>query len=632
MAPGLGPLPAAAGDEAGAADPEKVDVAGVLEGYLATLPARSVRRMGLALRAVELLPFPWRFSRASPEARRDFLARMETSGPALARDLILAVKVLAGIAYGNDARVRIAVGYEAACSTDDPVADEREAGARNPLGDLTPALGEEECDVAIVGSGAGGAVAAAILAEAGLDVIVLEAGPYLDRRTYPEEPLAALAALYRDGGLTVCEGRPAIPTPVGRAVGGTTVINSGTCFRAPEHVLESWRNDSGIPWADDLDPDYAAAEEMLAVTEVDPERMGRNGQLLREGAEALGVSHEPLRRNAGRCFRCSSCPNGCRLDAKRAMHVSYLPRAVAAGARVRAGVEVRRIAFERGRAVGLECVARPQAESNGGPARYLQVRARQAVVLAGGAFGTPELLLRSGFRSPSGQLGRNLRIHPACWVGARFDEEVRGWDGVMQSYAVTEWEAERGLMLEATFTPLAFGAQWLPGIGSEHQRRVLEYDHVASTGVHLSDTSSGRVGLAGDGSLKVTYKLTRDDAKTLTFGIARAAELFYAAGAQEVYPQVSGIPTIARERIPDLEASPPPRSHLRLEAFHPMGTSRMDASPERGVTGTDGAVYGAEALYVADGSLLPSSLGVNPMMTIIAMASRVSHQLARSLN
>jgi choline dehydrogenase-like flavoprotein len=275
--------------------------------------------------------------------------------------------------------------------------------------------------------------------------------------------------------------------------------------------------------------------------------------------------------------------------------------------------------------MGIDCVGRAN-----GRARSLRVRARHAVLLAGGTFGTPELLLRSGFRSPSGELGRNLRIHPACWVGARFAEEVRGWDGVMQSYAVNEWE-DRGLLLEATFTPLAFGAQWLPGTGIAHQERVLNYDRVASTGVHLSDRSSGRVGLAGDGSLKVTYQLTDDDAARLVFGIARAAELFYAAGANEVYPQIAGIPTIPKARIPDLEASPPPASRLRLEAFHPMGTARMDADPRAGVVGTDGAVHGAEGLFIADGSLLPSSIGVNPMMTILAMASRVARQMAERL-
>jgi choline dehydrogenase-like flavoprotein len=625
MAPGFGRLPPAAGP-ARPGSPQRldaVDVAEPLDRFMAKLPRRNVRQVRLALRALDWLPFPWRFSRASLDARQDFLRRLEGSSLPFAADLLLFLKVLAGLGYGNHPRVRTAVGYEMRCE----VAERPEPVGRAPngLGDMRPPAGGEECDVAIVGSGAGGAVAAALLAEAGMDVVVLEAGRHLDRRSYPEEPLAALGALYRDGGLTIAEGRPAIPTPVGRAVGGTTVINSGTCFRAPEAVLGRWATEHGIGWASELEADYAEAERMLDVQPVDPERMGRNGQLLREGAEALGARHEPLSRNAGRCYQCSSCPAGCRLDAKRAMHVSYLPRAVAAGARIRAGTEARRIAFANGRANGVECVARSDGRS-----RAFELRARRAVVLAGGAFGTPELLMRSGYRSQGGALGRNLRIHPACWVGARFAEQVRGWEGVMQSYAVREWE-DRGLLLEATFTPLAFGAQWLPGTGVEHAERVLAYDRIASTGVHLSDRSTGRVGLARDGSLKIAYRLTDDDAARLAYGIARAAELLYAAGALEVYPQIAGIPTLAPNRIPELEASPPPRSALRLEAFHPMGTARMDADPAAGVVGIDGAVHGVERLYVADGSLLPSSIGVNPMMTIIAMASGVARQLAERL-
>ncbi len=584
----------------------------------------------LALCVFEWLPFPWRFSRASVEARQDFLRSIEESGSQLRRDLALFLKILSGLGYGNDPRVQAAVGYEARCALSGPaVASSAPAPGAAPLGDLEPSAHEEECDVVIVGSGAGGAVAATVLAEAGLEVVVLEAGPYLDRDSYPTEPIAALRLLYRDGGMTVAGGRPAVPTPVGRAVGGTTVINSGTCFRTPAPVLERWATEHGIEWARELDPDFAQAEEMLDVKAVDPERMGRNGQLLREGAEALGVSHAPLRRNAGNCSQCSSCPNGCRLDAKRAMHVSYLPRAVAAGARVRAGVEAREIVFERDRAVGVNCLAGVAHGRRSRAARPFTVRARRAVVLAGGAFGTPELLIRSGFRSPSGELGRNLRIHPACWVGARFEEEVRGWDGVMQSYAVDEW-SEQGILLEATFTPLAFGGQWLPGTGLEHQERLLRFGNVASAGVHLSDRSSGRVSLARDGSLKITYKLRRDDADRLVFGIARAAELFYAAGAIEVYPQIAGVATIGRRRIADLEVSAPPRRSLRLEAFHPMGTARIDADPRRGVAGIDGAVYGAEGLYIADGSLMPSSIGVNPMITIIAMALRVARGLAEA--
>ena len=417
-----------------------------------------------------------------------------------------------------------------------------------------------------------------------------------------------------------------IPTPVGRAVGGTTVINSGTCFRAPDEVLERWRRDHGIVWTGELDGEYEAAEKMLHVTAVDPERMGRNGQLLRKGAEALGVSHHPLKRNAGRCTDCSSCPFGCKLDAKRAMHVSYLPRAVAAGARVRAGVEATSLIFDRDRAIGARCV-RGVADVHRRRERPFAVRARRAVIVAAGAFGTPELLLRSGVRSPSGELGRNLRIHPACWVGARFDEEVRGWDGVMQSYAVDEW-SRLGVMLEATFTPLAFGAHWLPGIGVEHQRGLAAYRNIASTGVHLSDTSSGRVSLGRDGSLKVSYRLNNRDRRRIAFGIARAAELLYAAGAREVYPQIAGVRTLSPADVAALHAKAPSARRLRLEAFHPMGTARMDRDPARGVTSADGAVHGYRDLYVADASLFCGSIGVNPMMTVIAIAAKVADRLS----
>jgi choline dehydrogenase-like flavoprotein len=627
MAPGAHGMPPARGPD-GRPD-GRVDVAAPLQRYLAGLPARRVQLVRLVLRIFEWSPFPWRFSRASLEARQDFLRRMDESPSGLRQDMLLLLKVLTGSGYANDPRVRIAAGSVAACRVEGnglPAVTGGDGAA--PLGDLSPAGDGEDCDVAIVGSGAGGAVAASVLAEAGLDVLVLEAGPYMDRRTYPEEPLEALSALYRDGGLTIAEGMPAIPTPVGRAVGGTTVINSGTCFRAPGAVLERWRGEHGVEWATELDPDYSQAEELLAVTPVDPVTMGRNGQLLLEGAEAMGASHHPLRRNAGRCVECSSCPYGCQLDAKRAMHVSYLPRAVAAGARVRSGVEARRLVLEDHRATGVDCVrgvADPLARS---PRPY-RVRARQAVIVAGGAFGTPELLLRSGIRSRSGELGRNLRIHPACWVGARFDEPVRGWDGVMQSYAVDEW-TDRGLLLEATFTPLAFGGHWMPGVGDAHQERLASYDHVASTGVHLSDSSRGRVALAGAGSLRITYQLTEDDAARLSFGIARAAELFYAAGAREVYPQIAGIPILPRVRINDLEVNAPAARRLRLEAFHPLGTARMDAEPARGVVDTSGAVHGYERLYVADASLFCSSIGVNPMMTVIAMASRVAGRLAQT--
>jgi choline dehydrogenase-like flavoprotein len=608
MSPGIDGLPAAERD---------IDASGPVAEFLTSVSPRVLSRIKLGLRAFEWLPFPWRFSRLDQAAAEDFLHRMERSRLSIYHDLLLMAKVFATLGYAVTPEVEKRIGFEIACGLADGSAPEP-AGS---LGDTTPSGEGEECDVVIVGSGAGGATAAATLAEAGLDVVVLEAGQHYNRDSYPADHLDAIAGIYRDAGLTIAEGKPPIPVPVAKVVGGTTVINSGTCFRAPDPVLEDWRQRFGIGWTGDLGDDFAEAEDFLRVTPLDPERMGRNGQLAMEGAAAIGASGGPISRNAGSCVQCSSCPFGCRIDAKRAMHVSYLPRAVAAGARLRAGVEVGRVLVEDGRAVGVACTV----AANGRPARSYTVRAKRAVVVAGGALGTPELLLRSGLGGA--QVGRNFHIHPACWVGARYEEEVRGWDGVMQSYYIDEWEETR-VLLEATFTPLAFGGGWLLGAGRDHQRAMLDFGHVGSIGAHLSDRSSGRVGLGSDGSLRATYELTRDDARRLTFGMARAAEIHFAAGATEVYPNIPRVGVLKPSQLAEFEATTFKPSELRLEAFHPMGTARISANPGEGVCDVEGAVNGTAGLYVADASLFPTSVGVNPMMTIIAFAKQVARGIA----
>jgi len=608
MAPGLDGLPAAERD---------VDVSGPVAKFLRSVSPPVLLRLRLGLRAFEWLPFPWRFSRLDPEGAADFLHRLERSRFPLHHELLMMAKILSVLGYAAVPEVELRIGTEIGCDLADGSLPEP-AGS---LGDLEPRGEGEECDVAIVGSGAGGAVAAAMLAEAGLDVLVLEAGAHYNRENYPVDRLDAITELYRDAGLTIASGKPPIPIPVAKAIGGTTVINSGTCFRAPEPVLENWRDEHGVAWAGDLDEDYAEAEGFLHVTQLDPERMGRNGQLAMEGAAALGAGGAPIFRNAGNCVQCSSCPYGCAIDAKRGMHVSYLPRAVAAGARVRAGVEAQRVLVENGRAVGLACATRG---ASGRPRAY-EVRARRAVITAGGAFGTPELLLRSGLGGS--QVGRNFHIHPACWVGARYEEEVRGWEGVMQSFYVDEWEPQ-GVLLEATFTPLAFGGAWLAGTGADHQRSLLEFGHVGSIGVHLSDRSQGTVGLGNDGAIRAAYKLTREDADRVHFGICRAAEVHFAAGATEVYPNIPRFGALKRGDLAAFEAARLKTSELRLEAFHPMGTARISVDPRQGVCAADGSVRGTENLYVADASLFPTSVGVNPMMTIIASAKQVSRAVA----
>ncbi len=199
----------------------------------------------------------------------------------------------------------------------------------------------------------------------------------------------------------------------------------------------------------------------------------------------------------------------------------------------------------------------------------------------------------------------------------------------MQSYYVDEWERER-VLLEATFTPLPFGGAWLLGSGREHQEAMLRFDRIGSIGVHLSDESAGRVGVAGDGSVRMSYRLSGEDARRLVFGIARAAEIHFAAGATEVYPNIGRVPVLRPDRLAEFEATAFKPSELRLEAFHPMGTARIAADPREGVCAADGSVNGADGLYVADTSLFPTSVGVNPMMTAIAFSKKIAAGIAET--
>ena len=617
LIPPGGRLPAAGEARGG------VPVVDPVAGMLAGVPRRTRQVVAVALRAFEHTTFPRRFSRLPEDRRARHIDRLERSRFSPVRDLALLLKGLTCFAYGRDPAVEQAVGTAPRCTVGDGQPDpswEPRAPRLDPAALVAPA-DVERCDVVVVGSGAGGASAARVLAERGLDVIVVEEGDYHDAASFSQDPIDALRTLYRDGGLTFCEGRPGIPLPVGRCVGGTTVVNSGTCLRPPGDVLMRWRDEHGIDWATDLERELGDVERALHVAPVDPGAAGRNAALCRAGADALGASNGPIPRNAGRVVCCASCPTGCAIDAKQAMHVSELPRAVAAGARIRAGARVERVIVEGGRAVGVAA-----RTVGGGP---YEVRAR-AVVLAGGALGTPELLLRQRLADDSGQVGRNLRVHPACWVGALYDEEVRGWEGVMQSWYVDEWN-DRGLFLEATFTPLPFGAHWLRGAGPGFKARLERFDRMGVIGVHLSERTAGRLRLSG-GRLRIRYRLREDDAAALRFGIARACEIHFAAGAREAYPQLGRVPALRPgEEGPLVERARVRPGELRLEGFHPMGTARMGADRRSSVVAPSGETHDVPGLHVADASLFPSAVRVNPMVTIMAFARRVASGLAEQL-
>jgi choline dehydrogenase-like flavoprotein len=464
-----------------------------------------------------------------------------------------------------------------------------------------------DADFCVVGAGAGGAVVAAELAEGGASVVVLEQGSTHDPDGFTARPPEMMAKLYRDGGQTATLGSPPILLPLGRGVGGTTLVNSGTCFRTPPSVLDHWTREFGLELDEaTLRPCFERVETALSVAEVTPELAGANAAVARRGAERLGWSHGYLRRNARGCVGSGVCAFGCPTSAKQHTGITYVPRATAAGAQIVTGCDAREVLLEGGRARGV--IARR------GGARTLEVRA-STVILACGTVHTPLLLARSGLRDTSGQRGRNLALHPATAAFALMDDVVNMARGVPQSFYVDEFAAE-GIMFEGVAGPPAYAAMALPLTGAAHARAMAAYPRLAQFGLMVSDESRGRVRSVA-GSPLIRYDLAGNDLAKFRTGLARLEELFTAAGAREVYlPLPAGVrPERARAR------------DLKLMAFHPLGTARADARPTHGVTDGDLAVHGVPGLYVADGSVVPSALGVNPQLTIMALATRLAFGL-----
>ncbi len=462
-------------------------------------------------------------------------------------------------------------------------------------------------DACVIGAGAGGAVLAAELAEGGAKVIVLEQGPEHKADGFTARPPQMLARLYRDGGQTVTIGNPAVALPLGRGVGGTTLINSGTCFRTPSHVLERWRTESGLELDDAvLDRCFGRVERALSISEVSPELAGRNAAVARRGAERLGWSHGYLRRNAKGCVGSGVCVFGCPTSAKQHTGITYIPRAIAAGAELLTGTDARRLLIRRRQVRGVE-TRFPDGSR-------VDVKAPR-VIVAAGTIHTPLLLGASGVGSRSGQLGRNLTLHPATAAVALMDEVVEMARGVPQSFYVDEF-AREGIMFETVAGPPAYAAMSLPLVGRRHAEVMASYPRLAQLGLMVSDSSRGSIHSVGRRPV-IRYDLARADIEKFRAGMGRLEQLLRAAGALEVFLPLP--PGVVPERLRARD--------LRLMAFHPLGTARADASPERGVVDGHLAVHGLDGLYVADGSVVPSALGVNPQLTIMALATRLAFDL-----
>jgi long-chain-alcohol oxidase len=494
-----------------------------------------------------------------------------------------------------------------------------------------------DCDVVVVGSGAGGGVVAGLLAEAGKSVVVLEKGenPTTERFTQVEGDM--LNTFYLDAGLMMTQSG-SLPILAGSALGGGTVINYTTSFPLPEPTRAEWARRSGLGLftSPAFDASLRRVSERVGVTTEYSDPAPRD-QLLEKGCRALGWHVDVIPRNVRQCkqgLECGYCGYGCRHGAKGSTAATYLADAANAGARLVVRCEVDRVLTQAGRATGA--VGRVRRAD--GTTVNLTVRARKVVVACGSIY-TPALLARSGLANAN--IGRGLRLHPATAIAGIFPERVEPWTGSIQTrYSDQFADQHDGYGVKFETAPMHFA---LPAsaFGWEGAARYKEdigkLGNLSIVGVLLRDRDAGRVATSRAGRPRVHYELSPFDIEHLRQGLRGAARLLAAAGATEIFsvqqPPARGTPggTGWLARFGDaMDARGYGRCRNSFITFHQMASCAMGADPATSVVGETGESHDLKGLYVADASTFPTSSGVNPMITIMAIADHVAGAMLRT--
>ncbi len=626
------------------ADPAQLDQ---IRMVLRLMESRAVN-LALAAR-------PRPFRSMSPKARERYLLGWGRSRLAQRRSAFGAFrKLLTFLAYADPGAdgpnpYLQAIGYR----PDDPPVTDRPVPFA-PF-ELPTAAGPSDepltldTDVVVVGSGAGGGVIAAEVAEAGLAVMVLEAGPFVDEATMPRDELDAFDRLYLDHGLlSTWDG--SVQMLAGGCVGGGTTVNWMTSIDVPEAVREEWSTRHGLEgvtgsaWEDDT----LAIEQDLDVAEAT--HIPPKDAIILRGARALGWEAAPTRRNATACGDCGSCPFGCRRGTKQSGLRVHLARAAAAGARIVPDARVRRVILEGGRALGVEAEVTGHVTANDQPrsVRRLVVRA-PTVVIAAGALRSPAVLLASGLEHPG--IGRYLRLHPVPVAAGLFTESVEMWRGTMQAARSAQFLApepgRNGYVIESAPGHPGLIALALPWEGAQaHARLMAEAAHLVPLIAVTRDGGEGRVTLTRAGRPRIDYVLDETGVATLRHGLARMSRLLLAAGATEIVAVGTRPLRFTRRSANGNEDGAYGRYDEALGSFdlrpnrgsvfsaHQVGSVRMGADVtthpcdpwgrvRQGMRGA--AVVGG--LYMGDGSVCPTALGVNPMLTIMALARRTARTI-----
>lgn len=583
------------------------------------------------------------FSGLTLEQRERCLARW-AHGPPMLRQAAASLRSLAALVYYGSEPGWKHAGYDGPwlgrrSITVLPEPTVREKGAKVPAHRSAAVLRGRElsgnlhakADVCVVGAGAGGAAAAASLAGEGVDVILVEAGGYPTAADFTQRELEMLPVLYQDAGLRATADK-AIGILQGRGVGGSTLHNTGLVYAAPDGLLDLWRESYAFPhdrvaWGELVDD----ALDTLGARAIPPDRVNAANDALRRGASALGWRHEIARHNRVECSGCGYCMLGCAYNRKLNTSLTMVPSAIVDGARVLTDAR----AVSIGGAAGARRVACELSDGSGRPTGSRAEIESKVVVLAAGAIDSPALLQRSGLDGD--HVGVGLRLHPTALVYAEFDEPIVAWRGVPQSVIVTEFapfQDGRGngfLLLASPGTAPGLGAALAPVWGRAHRELMRRYAHLAVGAVLLHDETRGRVRVTRRGRPVARYWPDAEDTRELLRGIRAAAELYFAAGATRVWLPFAGMAPLTHAGALDgalLRARARPHT-LQLNSVHPQGTCAFGDAADTSATTPYGELWEERGIFVCDASLFPTSVGVPPQVTIMALATANAAYIAQ---
>ncbi|XDD50279.1 GMC family oxidoreductase N-terminal domain-containing protein [Leptospira sp. WS92.C1] len=495
---------------------------------------------------------------------------------------------------------------------------------------------ELKTDAVVIGSGAGGAVAAATLAKSGWKVILIEEGSYFTPAQFTGEEFMASARLYRDAGFIVTE-EQTLNILQGRTVGGSTTVNWQTSLYPPDYVTAEWDKRFGLKGYSrkDMDPYVSAVHERLGVHPVPQNLINANNDTLMKGGKALGLHPEVLNNNNRGCIGLGRCGLGCPINAKQSMFLTYIPDAIEAGATVIANMKAQVIHDGPTKIVIAEFTPDPYEKAPDTVIRKIKISA-PVVVVSAGAIEGPALLQRSGLGND--WVGKNLKVHPTCSIFAIFDETINMFSGPPQSAVIKDGHNQDntgyGFWLEvAPFRP-TLAASLIPFYGHQQFEMIQKYPNMSAGIVLVRDGADGEANASvkwSFGSRKVYFELTPGDGKNMLRGLKQLAEVQTAAGAKELIFPFSDMEKPVKvdnnskfDWVLDKKFNP---GSLIVGSAHPHGSIQAADSPEKGAVDPNLELYGHKNIYVIDASVYPTGLSVNPQITTMSLALRATESL-----